>query len=347
MEDIKNILNEIVRDYGLKIFEDPQKFKAVFADYAKGENSTERDLFTKIIENDAAKEIKNADDISEIKKVLVKKLHDKYSIDEKTCADCIDLFIIILRNDYKINNIKAKETGENDINKTKKTKNIQTEKEIFCSNYSNSDNKAETKNIGNTLEHCLKCNAIIKQNEVFCENCGYKKINISISYGETVNEYSLDEISFSCPKEYTFIYLNNYNRKIVNQFSPIISNSDDYIYFFGTRSKINSPSFITISRVVYNTPINLLEYINNFSNRISEGKRSNPCESKFKGIDCISVNIKNHWWYGGVPGTIIAFKNNNIIYSIQKNYLFKKEAMEILNNDYIIIEKSFKIKDRI
>jgi hypothetical protein len=48
MESIKNILNEIVKDYGLKILEDAQKFKAVFADYAKGEYSAEKELFTNL-----------------------------------------------------------------------------------------------------------------------------------------------------------------------------------------------------------------------------------------------------------------------------------------------------------
>ena len=110
MEELKDILNEIVKDYGLKILEDPQKFKAVFADYAKGEYSAEKDLFTKIIEIGATKEIRDTEDILTTKKTLVKKLHDKYFLDEKILDDYLDIFISFLRNDYtvtkKTNNIK-------------------------------------------------------------------------------------------------------------------------------------------------------------------------------------------------------------------------------------------------
>ena len=108
MEKLKNILNEIVKDYGLKILEDPQKFKAIFADYAKSEYSAEKELFTKLIETKAAKEIINAEDIQIIKNALIKKMFVKYFIDEKTCSNYIDIFISLLRNDY----IPIKETTQ-------------------------------------------------------------------------------------------------------------------------------------------------------------------------------------------------------------------------------------------
>jgi hypothetical protein len=115
MEEIKNILNEIVKDYGLKILEDPQKFKAVFADYAKGEYIAEKDLFTKIIEAGCAKEIINADDISTTKKTLVKKIHDKYFLDEKILDDYLDIFISFLRSDYTVESQTRKKAT---VNKT-------------------------------------------------------------------------------------------------------------------------------------------------------------------------------------------------------------------------------------
>jgi hypothetical protein len=109
MEGLKNVLNEIVRDYGLKILEDPQKFKAVFADYAKGEYIAEKEFFTKIIEDDAAKEIKNTEDIPTAKKYLVRKLHDRYFLDEKVLYDYLDIFIQLLRSDYTIDSQEKEE----------------------------------------------------------------------------------------------------------------------------------------------------------------------------------------------------------------------------------------------
>jgi hypothetical protein len=123
MEDIKKILEEIKNDYGLKIFEDPQKFKAVFADYAKGEFTDEKELYTKIIEAGTANEIKNSDDIPSTKNMLVKGLHYKYSLDEKLCADCIDLLISIIRNNYKPNDIKIKSDGVKKDNSVSNYKN--------------------------------------------------------------------------------------------------------------------------------------------------------------------------------------------------------------------------------
>jgi len=112
MEELKNILNEIIKDYGLKILEDPQKFKAIFADYAKGEYSAEKELFTKLIETGAAKEIKETEDIPTTKKTLVKKLHDKYFLDEKIINGYLDIFIMLLKSDYKINSYVREETQE-------------------------------------------------------------------------------------------------------------------------------------------------------------------------------------------------------------------------------------------
>jgi len=113
MEELKNIVDEIVRDYGLKILEDPRKFKAVFADYAKGEYSAERDLFTKIIENDTTKEIMKTEDIPTVKKVLVKKLHDKYFLDENALNNYLDILIQLLRNDYtEVKKVKMKKYEE-------------------------------------------------------------------------------------------------------------------------------------------------------------------------------------------------------------------------------------------
>ena len=113
MEELKNILNKIVKDYGLKILEDPQKFKAVFADYTKGEYIAEKELFTKLIETGAVKEISNAEEIQIVKNGLVKKMYDRYFIDEKTCSNYIDIFISILRNDY----IPLKETEQTENHK--------------------------------------------------------------------------------------------------------------------------------------------------------------------------------------------------------------------------------------
>lgn len=125
MESIKNILNEIVKDYGLKILEDSQKFKAVFADYAKGEYSAEKELFTKVIETGAAKEIKNAEDIPTTKKALVKKLHERYFLDENVLDNYLDIFIPLLRSDYTVNN-KAKVKEETHITVPSDTTNIST-----------------------------------------------------------------------------------------------------------------------------------------------------------------------------------------------------------------------------
>jgi len=125
MEELKIILNEIVRDYGLKTLEDSQKFKAVFADYAKGEFTGEKELYMKIIEAGAAKEIMNSGNISATKDALVKKIHDKYFIDEKICANCIDLFISIIRNDYSLNNVKEEKSQKSGMNLIKEEENNQ------------------------------------------------------------------------------------------------------------------------------------------------------------------------------------------------------------------------------
>jgi len=102
MEELKNILNEIVKDYGLKILEDSQKFKAVFADYARGEYIAEKDLFSKIIEISAAKEINDSEDILITKKVLIKKIHNKYFLDKEVLDKYLDLYIRFFRIDYTV-----------------------------------------------------------------------------------------------------------------------------------------------------------------------------------------------------------------------------------------------------
>jgi hypothetical protein len=114
MEDINKILTDIKNDYGFKILEDSQKFKAVFADYAKGEFIGEKELYAKVIEAGAAKEIKNSEDITATKNALVKRISEKYSLDEKLCVDCIEMLIFIIGT-KKDNSVLNYKKGDKDI----------------------------------------------------------------------------------------------------------------------------------------------------------------------------------------------------------------------------------------
>ena len=112
MKELNNILNKMVRDFGIKIFENSQKFKAVFSDYSEGELHGERELIIKIIEIGSFNAIVNADDLLIVKKNLVKKLHDEYFIDEKICTDLVNIVASFLRND-NINIIENKSSLKN------------------------------------------------------------------------------------------------------------------------------------------------------------------------------------------------------------------------------------------
>ena len=171
MEELKSILNEIARDYGLKILEDPQKFKAVFADYAKGEYNAEKELFTKIIETGATKEIKDTEDISTTKKTLMKKLYDKYFLDEKVLDNYLDIFIHFLRNDYTIE-IQIGKEAVNEIEVIKPTAK-----------------KTEVEEPSDEMRKdlfCKRCGMVFLNNFIqFCSNCGYprnREVTLSDNY---------------------------------------------------------------------------------------------------------------------------------------------------------------------
>jgi len=172
MEEFKNILDEIVRDYGLKILEDPQKFKAVFSDYAKGEYGSEKDLFSKIIETGAAKEIKDTEDFLTTKKALVKKLHDKYFFDEIFLDNYLYVFIQLLRSDYTINN---KASVKEETQEEKSTTKEPTAKKPAAKKSSEIELTEEI----NNKYFCINCGAIFLSNDSqFCSSCGYPRYKI-------------------------------------------------------------------------------------------------------------------------------------------------------------------------
>ena len=176
MDEIKNILNEIVKDYGLKILEDHQKFKAVFADYSKGEYSTEKDLFSKIIEISAAIEIRETEDIPITKKALVKKLYDKYFLDEKILDNYLDIFIPFLRSDYTVESktIKMQETKKA-IKKPVAKKTLTKKPAVKKLDKKELTALKPTEEIDNELA-CVNCGAVFLTNNInFCSNCGYPR----------------------------------------------------------------------------------------------------------------------------------------------------------------------------
>jgi hypothetical protein len=101
MEQLDIILNKMIREFGIEIFNNAQRFKSAFSDYSKGEFLGERELLIKIIEIGAYNTIINAEDISITKKILVEKLHNQYFLDEKVCSYLIEIFASILRRDNK------------------------------------------------------------------------------------------------------------------------------------------------------------------------------------------------------------------------------------------------------
>ena len=112
MEKLTEILNTMVQDFGVKIFYNTQRFKSAFSDYSNGAFKGERELISKIIEIGAFNTITNAEEISIAKKVLVKKLHEEYFFEEKTCLNIVDIYTSILRGD----NTESNDTNENTSN---------------------------------------------------------------------------------------------------------------------------------------------------------------------------------------------------------------------------------------
>jgi hypothetical protein len=110
MAEIDDILRKMVTDIGINILNDSRRFKAVFMDYSNGKYRGEMELVNKAIEIGAFNAITNAEDVSIVKQILIKKLHNEYFIEENMCIEIIETYTSVLRKD----NVQ-KDSIENDF----------------------------------------------------------------------------------------------------------------------------------------------------------------------------------------------------------------------------------------
>ena len=119
MEKVKDILEKIVKDFGINILDDNKRFKAVFMDYSKGEYQGELELFSKIIGFNAYNTIINSEDLSITKQTIVKKINKQYFIEENIIENVVEIYTSFLRKD----NIQDKSTANFTMDNTIKENN--------------------------------------------------------------------------------------------------------------------------------------------------------------------------------------------------------------------------------
>jgi len=99
----ENILRKIAAEKSEIFFFETKRFKSILLDYAKNEFKEECSLLLKIHEADCIKYIDNAENVTECKQILVKRLEDEHRLAPSASAEMLDVLFVALWGERVLN----------------------------------------------------------------------------------------------------------------------------------------------------------------------------------------------------------------------------------------------------
>jgi len=95
--EYSKILKRIAIENGKEVFLEPKKLKAFLLDYTKNEYKKENAFLLSMLDTDCIKHINTAEDCTECKKFLVKRLDDEYGLSSTRSSEMLDILFLVLR----------------------------------------------------------------------------------------------------------------------------------------------------------------------------------------------------------------------------------------------------------
>ena len=92
-------IEKMVRDYGKDILFDIRKVKSMLTDFTRNQFKKETNLLKQLLDANCAKIVSEANNLKEVKTMLVKRLEDDYGLSPKVTSELLDLLGLVLRGD--------------------------------------------------------------------------------------------------------------------------------------------------------------------------------------------------------------------------------------------------------
>jgi len=95
--EYSDIINKIAIENGKEIFLEPKKLKPYLLDHTKNEYKKENAFLLSVLDTDCVRYINRAEDLTECKQFLLKRLDDEYGLSSAKSSEMLDILFLALR----------------------------------------------------------------------------------------------------------------------------------------------------------------------------------------------------------------------------------------------------------
>ena len=96
-QEFEVILKQMIKTQGKDVLLDKKRFKPLITDFTRNQFKKETNLLKQMVDADCTKYINDADNVADVKTVLVKRLEDEYGMSPKATTELLDLLGYLLR----------------------------------------------------------------------------------------------------------------------------------------------------------------------------------------------------------------------------------------------------------